>query len=180
MSPRLWIDVEDLFEYVRTNYRRPTGIQRLAFEVYRELQARYGNTGQVYFVQHSLTGNGFQVVTWQEIAALFTGLVSDDAASGSARYSRTCLCAFARAPDRSPAGLPVVAVTAHQYCRCVGDPGQSVALLGQGGFRPGRGKWRGCRAGSRSICANPRQATHPSPRLRGSVSPSLLRRAMSC
>ncbi|HTB47561.1 MAG TPA: glycosyltransferase family 1 protein [Acetobacteraceae bacterium] len=77
MSPRLWVDVEDLFEYVRTNYRRPTGIQRLAFEVYRELQARYGNTGQVYFVQHSVTGNGFQVVTWQEIAALFTGLVSD-------------------------------------------------------------------------------------------------------
>jgi glycosyltransferase involved in cell wall biosynthesis len=73
----LWVDVEDLFEYVRTNYRRPTGIQRLAFEVYRELQARYGSTGQVYFVQHSVTGNGFQVVTWHEVAALFEDLVSD-------------------------------------------------------------------------------------------------------
>lgn len=80
MTVRLWIDVEDLFEYARTNYRRPTGIQRLAFEVYRELQTRYGGTGQVCFVQHSLTSNGFQVVTWSEIAALFTGLTTDDAA----------------------------------------------------------------------------------------------------
>jgi glycosyltransferase involved in cell wall biosynthesis len=77
VSFRLWVDVEDLFEYVRTNYRRPTGIQRLAFEVYRELQARFEGTGQLYFVQHSLAGNGFEVVTWQEVAALFTGLVSD-------------------------------------------------------------------------------------------------------
>ena len=78
MAVRLWIDVEDLFEYARTNYRRPSGIQRVAFEIYRELQARHGGTGQVCFVQHSLTGNGFQVVAWSEVAALFSGLTSDD------------------------------------------------------------------------------------------------------
>ncbi|MGA3398901.1 MAG: glycosyltransferase family 1 protein [Acetobacteraceae bacterium] len=76
----MWIDVEDLFEYRRTNYRRPTGIQRVAFEVYRELQTRYGSTGQVCFVQHSLTGNDFQVVAWSEVAALFTGLATDHTA----------------------------------------------------------------------------------------------------
>ena len=80
MTIRLWIDVEDLFEYARTNYRRPTGIQRLAFEVYRELQARYGDTGQVCFVQHSLTSNGFQVVAWSEVAALFASLTTDETA----------------------------------------------------------------------------------------------------
>jgi len=80
VTVRLWIDVEDLFEYSRANYRRPTGIQRVAFEVYRELQARYGNTGQICFVQHSLTGNGFQVVAWPEVAALFAGLAADDTA----------------------------------------------------------------------------------------------------
>ena len=64
----------------RTNYRRPTGIQRVMFEICRELQERYGRTGQVCFVQHSLTGNGFQVVTWSEVAALFTGLATDDTA----------------------------------------------------------------------------------------------------
>jgi len=76
----LWIDVEDLFEYVRTNYQRPTGIQRLAFEVYRELQTRYGAAGRVHFVRHSLTGNGFQVVTWSEVAMLFAGLATDNPA----------------------------------------------------------------------------------------------------
>jgi len=30
VTVRLWIDVEDLFEYVLTENRRPTGIQRLA------------------------------------------------------------------------------------------------------------------------------------------------------
>lgn len=80
MTVRLWIDVEDLFEYVRSNYRRPTGIQRLAFEIYREVQARYGTTGLVHFVRHSLTGNGFQVVTWAEVATLFAGLTTSDAA----------------------------------------------------------------------------------------------------
>lgn len=80
MTVRLWIDVEDLFEYVLTENRRPTGIQRLAFEVYRELQARYGSTGQVNFVRHSLTGNSFQVVTWSEVATLFTDLTTNDTA----------------------------------------------------------------------------------------------------
>ncbi len=81
MTARLWIDVDDLFEYRRSNYRRPTGIQRVAFEVYRELQARYGSTGQVCFVQHSLSGNDFQIVAWREVAALFAGLTASDATS---------------------------------------------------------------------------------------------------
>jgi glycosyltransferase involved in cell wall biosynthesis len=78
VTVRVWIDVEDLFEYSRTNYRRPTGIQRVAFEIYRELQARFGNTGQVCFVQHSLTGSGFQVVPWSEVATLFERLTAKD------------------------------------------------------------------------------------------------------
>ena len=106
MTARLWIDVEDLFEYSRTNYRRPTGIQRVAFEVYRELQERYGSTGQVCFVQHSLTGNGFQVVTWSEVAALFAGLATDDTAPAPQSQSEPVFRAFARTPVRSPAGLP--------------------------------------------------------------------------
>jgi glycosyltransferase involved in cell wall biosynthesis len=78
VTAALWLDVEDLYEYVRTNCRRPSGIQRLAFEVYRELQARYGSTGLVHFVRHSLTGNNFEVVHWSEVAALFEGLVTSE------------------------------------------------------------------------------------------------------
>jgi glycosyltransferase involved in cell wall biosynthesis len=97
VQARLWIDVDDLFEYVRADYRRPTGIQRLAFEVYRELQARYGNTGQVCFVRHSLAGNGFQVVAWSEVAALFTGLVDNARAPAPHRVVEP---AFPRLPAR--------------------------------------------------------------------------------
>lgn len=75
MAARLWFDVQDLFEYAHSN-GRPSGVQRLAFEVYRDLQARYGATGSVCFVRHSRRGNEFQVVQWPEIAALFSGLSS--------------------------------------------------------------------------------------------------------
>jgi hypothetical protein len=52
VAVRLWIDVEDLFEYARTN-RRPSGIQRLAFEICQALQMRDGGSGQVRFVRHA-------------------------------------------------------------------------------------------------------------------------------
>lgn len=72
MIPRLWIDVEDLFEYARTN-PRPSGIQRVAFEIYQSLQARYGTTGLVCFIRH--TGlDSFRTVHWSEIAGLFRDL----------------------------------------------------------------------------------------------------------
>ena len=79
MTARLWLDVEDLYEYVRADCQRPSGIQRLAFEICRELQKRYGSTGLVHFVRHSLTGNDFEVVQWSEDAALFAGLVTSEA-----------------------------------------------------------------------------------------------------
>ncbi len=67
MAATLWIDVEDLFEYARTN-RRPSGIQRLAFEIYRTMQAQYADTGLVQFVRHDSVRNSFRVVPWQDIA----------------------------------------------------------------------------------------------------------------
>jgi glycosyltransferase involved in cell wall biosynthesis len=82
VTARLWIDVEDLFEYARSSYRRPSGIQRLAFEVARELQARLGDAGLVRFVRHSFAGDEFLLVTWPEVAALFQRLSApDDAAT---------------------------------------------------------------------------------------------------
>ena len=40
-------------------------------------------TGQVCFVQHSLTGNDFQIVPWSEVAAQFMDLANDDAPPAS-------------------------------------------------------------------------------------------------
>ncbi len=73
MPVRLWIDVEDLFEYARGN-KRPSGIQRLAFEIYRGMQERLGDSGLVQFVRHDVPRNSFRTVAWSEVADLFEAL----------------------------------------------------------------------------------------------------------
>jgi glycosyltransferase involved in cell wall biosynthesis len=73
MTAKLWIDVEDLFEYARGN-PRPSGIQRLAFEIYKALQERPDAGEFVRFVRHDTPRNSFQVVPWTDIIALFAGL----------------------------------------------------------------------------------------------------------
>ena len=73
MIAKLWIDVEDLFEYARGN-PRPSGIQRLAFEIYKALQERPDAGEFVRFVRHDTPRNSFQVVPWSDIIALFAGL----------------------------------------------------------------------------------------------------------
>jgi glycosyltransferase involved in cell wall biosynthesis len=80
VAVRLWIDVEDLFEYARGN-KRPSGIQRLTFEIYKAMQARYGDTGLVQFVRHDTVRNGFRLVPWTHIAALFEALTEPEIAS---------------------------------------------------------------------------------------------------
>ena len=73
MAVKLWIDVEDLFEYARAN-PRPSGIQRLAFEIYKALQSRPDAAEFVRFVRHNTPRNSFHVVQWADIVALFAGL----------------------------------------------------------------------------------------------------------
>jgi glycosyltransferase involved in cell wall biosynthesis len=87
MPARLWLDVEDLFEYASGN-SRPSGIQRLAFELYRALQAQYGDTGLVRFVRHDPAGNGFRSVPWAAVAGLFAGLAADERRPGRTSPSR--------------------------------------------------------------------------------------------
>lgn len=79
MSRRLWFDVEDLFEYARHN-PRPSGIQRVAFELYRTLQLGYGNSGLIGFVRHDPSRTRFRSVAWAEVAALFAVLAASRAA----------------------------------------------------------------------------------------------------
>ena len=73
MPAKLWIDVEDLFEYARAN-PRPSGIQRLAFEIFTALQTRPGAYEFVRFVRHDTSRQTFHVVPWADVLALFTGL----------------------------------------------------------------------------------------------------------
>lgn len=77
VTPKLWIDVEDLFEYARGN-PRPSGIQRLAFELYRALQERPDAPELIRFVRHLPAKNSFRSVSWPEIEALFSRLSMAD------------------------------------------------------------------------------------------------------
>ncbi len=77
MPAKLWIDVEDLFEYARAN-PRPSGIQRLAFEIFTALQTRPGAYEFVRFVRHDTSRKTFHVVPWADIVALFTSLTETE------------------------------------------------------------------------------------------------------
>ena len=69
----IWCDVEDLFEYARSG-SRPSGIQRLAYEVYVALRALAG--GQVGFVRQDPVTAALRVVEWQDVESLYTHLSS--------------------------------------------------------------------------------------------------------
>jgi glycosyltransferase involved in cell wall biosynthesis len=71
-SRTIWIDVEDLFDYARAN-PRPSGIQRVEFEVCRCLVGAAGE-GKVRFLRHARDGLGFYPVAWSSVEALFAGL----------------------------------------------------------------------------------------------------------
>lgn len=73
MAFTVWIDVEDLFEYALT-VGRPSGIQRLSFQIYQALHRRDGGAGRIRFVRHAAFAATFRVVEWFEIARLFENL----------------------------------------------------------------------------------------------------------
>ncbi|HYP63761.1 MAG TPA: glycosyltransferase family 1 protein, partial [Acidocella sp.] len=70
---RIWIDVEDLFQYA-ANTSRPSGIQRLAFELQRALLALAPD--EVRFVRHNASTKDFVAVPFADIAALFANLTA--------------------------------------------------------------------------------------------------------
>ncbi len=72
---RIWIDAEDLFHYA-AHASRPSGIQRLAFELQRAL---VGLAPQdVRFLRHNTAGTGYAQVEFVEIEALFKNLSKPD------------------------------------------------------------------------------------------------------
>lgn len=64
----IWIDVEDLFHYGRLT-ARPSGIQRLSFEIYRALVTMPG--AEVRFARHDRFGRSFQTATWDEVYRIY-------------------------------------------------------------------------------------------------------------
>lgn len=70
--PTIWIDVEDLFDYAVVN-PRPSGIQRVEFEICRCLVKAVGE-GPVRFLRHAPGGSTFRAVPWSAVETLFAGL----------------------------------------------------------------------------------------------------------
>lgn len=71
-APRnIWIDVEDLFEYA-VHQSRPSGIQRLSFEIYRAMVAEGAPAPR--FCRHDRIANTMREVGWAEVEELFVRL----------------------------------------------------------------------------------------------------------
>ncbi len=73
MAPTIWIDVEDLLEYA-LRFRRPTGIQRLAFELYAAMQHDFPD--KVRFVRQDRLRGGFVTVDWAEVTSRFARITA--------------------------------------------------------------------------------------------------------
>jgi glycosyltransferase involved in cell wall biosynthesis len=68
----IWFDVEDLLHHFRSGHSRPSGIQRLGFEIYRAAQDRYAPTGKVQFVRHGVSGEPPLVpLTWTFLDSIY-------------------------------------------------------------------------------------------------------------
>ncbi|MCQ8279230.1 glycosyltransferase family 4 protein [Acetobacteraceae bacterium KSS8] len=91
---RIWVDVEDLFQYAAGS-TRPSGIQRVVFELCRALQAQAAD--RIGFLRHDPARNGFVSVAFEQIDALHRRLTApaaiaapnpatrrDDSADGAA------------------------------------------------------------------------------------------------
>jgi len=76
----VWLDLEDLVRYFHHD-SRPTGIQRLTFEVCRELWRLGGAQGEIKFCRHGNTASRFRTV---HFPALEAGILTASAAAQSA------------------------------------------------------------------------------------------------
>ena len=89
----VWVDVEDLFDYFVAN-PRPSGVQRLAFEIMRELVE---TEAVVRFVRRAAPGV-LREVAWTEVLALFAEHAGHEDAGrkvASARLGRRSMPAVA-------------------------------------------------------------------------------------
>ncbi len=69
LEPTLWFDVEDLLHYVAA-HRRPSGIQRLSFQIYQALKNSVWSSYSIGFVRHA-PNSQFRVVDWAQVDMLF-------------------------------------------------------------------------------------------------------------
>ncbi len=69
MAGRIWLDVEDIFEYASFNARL-TGIQRVEFELCRALVALDQSGDAIGFIRHDARAGSFKTVSWPSVLAV--------------------------------------------------------------------------------------------------------------
>src|ERR1700729_1082186 len=87
----LWVDVSDLVDYLMS-HNRPSGIQRVTFEICAALQRRDDGAGRVGFVVRQGEPRDLVTLDWNELESAF-GLVTK--ASVPKRMSRKSRAASA-------------------------------------------------------------------------------------
>ena len=106
MAQAIWIDVEDLLQYA-LSFRRPSGIQRLAYELYGALQHEFPE--RVRFVRQDRLRGGFVTVEWAEVIARFDTMAAPlpAAARATGRAAHPARARLRRWLERLPAELRV-------------------------------------------------------------------------
>jgi glycosyltransferase involved in cell wall biosynthesis len=85
LANRIWIDVEDLFIYWSSRVR-PSGIQRLEFELCRALVTLPQSRDRICFLRHDVKRHRLISVPWEDVEAIFD-LISGDSHESEARRS---------------------------------------------------------------------------------------------
>ncbi len=168
---RIWVDVEDLFQYA-TNSTRPSGIQRVVFELCRALQAAPDVAGRIGFLRHDPVRNGFVSVSFEQIDALHRRLTAPSPASPpSALTQRDASADGAAAPGalrrlayRLP---PEIRAPAVRLLKAQKEGVVSVAFLALAAGRLGGGRLR--RSGRRAAKEATSETAAPSLRFERDV-----------
>lgn len=100
MPNTIWVDVEDLFQYAAFN-PRPSGIQRIEYELCRALASLPETRRRVRFLRHTAARNSFHAIDYHEIETLYDGLTR----------------AAPRPPAAHPAGAPLAPRPAGGFTR---------------------------------------------------------------
>jgi glycosyltransferase involved in cell wall biosynthesis len=69
-QPAIWFEVEDFLRYF-DHFRNPSGIQRVSFEIYRAVDALYGNSGHVRFCRLSVYSKRLHAIGFDAIRSAY-------------------------------------------------------------------------------------------------------------
>jgi glycosyltransferase involved in cell wall biosynthesis len=76
----IWIDIEDLLVHFYST-SRPSGIQRLCFEIYRELWRADTDEQPIRFIRHLPNGRDFEEIYWPDVEQHISSAVASQHAA---------------------------------------------------------------------------------------------------